>query len=325
VLHSGRFNWTYVLGTGLMDPLFQGHTVIAHEGSGCPDTWPRLIKQHKATIFVAVPAVYRRILERTNASRADVPTLRHCMSAGEGVAPALLGSWRDRFGLEIYEALGMSEISYYVSNSVHAPVVPGSVGKPQPGHRVEVLEPETLQPAAPGHRGVIAVRSDDPGLFLRYWGSCEPDTAKRAPWFVTGDWGHFDSAGYLWLSGRSDEQINSFGHRVSPLEVERVLANHPDVADCACVGQRAGESSLVVAYCILRGGPHSSGTSVAEHILNFGVERLARYKAPRIIYLVEDLPRTRNGKIQRHRLNSERAYGSFSLKREQQGAARLAP
>src|SRR5262249_8379999 len=83
VLHSGKFNWTYVLGTGLMDPLFRGHTAIVHEGSNDADLWVPLIAKHRATIFIGVPTLYRHIIQRTGYERADVPTLRHCMSAGQ--------------------------------------------------------------------------------------------------------------------------------------------------------------------------------------------------------------------------------------------------
>src|SRR5438128_1204573 len=103
VLHSGKFNWTYVLGTGLMDPLYRGHTAIVHEGANDAALWPRLIARHGATIFIGVPTIYRQILQKTRATRADVPTLRHCMSAGEHLSEAVLQGWRERFGLDVYE------------------------------------------------------------------------------------------------------------------------------------------------------------------------------------------------------------------------------
>src|SRR5439155_14236856 len=96
VLHSGKFNWTYVLGTGLMDPLYRGHTAIVHEGTGDAALWPRLIAEHAATIFIGVPTIYRQIVQKTRASRSDVPSLRHCMSAGEHLSDQVLAAWRDR-------------------------------------------------------------------------------------------------------------------------------------------------------------------------------------------------------------------------------------
>jgi acetyl-CoA synthetase len=121
VLHSGKFNWTYVLGTGLMDPLYRGHTAMVHEGGSDAAVWPRLIARHAATIFIGVPTIYRQILQKTRCRRNDVPTLRHCMSAGEHLSDEVLAAWRDRFGLEIYEGLGMTECSYYLCQTRSRP------------------------------------------------------------------------------------------------------------------------------------------------------------------------------------------------------------
>ena len=169
ILHSGKFNWTYVLGSALMDPLSRGKTVIAHEGRNDASTWPSLIARHGATIFIGVPTVYRQILQKTSFTKADVPTLRHCMSAGEHLSDEMFSLWKERFGLDIYEAVGMSEISYYLSQSKHRPIRPGSAGFPQPGHDVRLLDPETRAEVAATEEGMICIPERDPGLFLRYW------------------------------------------------------------------------------------------------------------------------------------------------------------
>ncbi len=310
VLHSGRFNWSYVLGTGLMDPLFQGKTTIIYEGPHLAQNWAALIAKHRATIFVGVPTLFRRILEDSTVQRRDIPSLRHCMSAGESLSPTVMAAWRDRFELEIHEALGMTEISYYVSNGGDTPVRAGSAGRPQPGHQIRLLNPQTLQPAGPREEGVIAIPATDPGLFLGYWNAAEnPASAPASDWFLTGDWATVDTNGYLWLSGRRDDQINSFGHRVSPLEIERALKTHPDVADCACAAQEVEHGTLIVAY-VVPNKTAADDASCAAHLLTFARTRLARYKAPRVIYLVEDLPKTRNGKVQRRLLVPSMAYRS---------------
>ncbi len=125
ILHSGTFNWTYVLGTALMDPLYLGHTVIVFAGKADAARWPRLIARHEATIFIGVPSVYRQILAKTTSAAADVPTLRHCMCAGEHLSDDVLNGWRRRFGLDIYEAIGMSECSYYLSQPRASPATAG--------------------------------------------------------------------------------------------------------------------------------------------------------------------------------------------------------
>ncbi len=303
IVHSGKFNWTYVLGSALMDPLYRGKTVIAHEGRNDAATWPRLIARHGATIFIGVPTVYRQILQKTAFTRNDVPTLRHCMSAGEHLSDEVFAQWQERFGLDIYEAVGMSEFSYYLSQSRERPIRPGSAGFPQPGHDVKLLDPETLREVAQGEEGMICVPADDPGLFVKYWNQPE-ETArlKRDGWFLTGDYARCDADGYLWFLGRKDDIIKSFGYRVSPYEVERVLKGHPGVADCACVAESAGaDKTLVVAYVIAQPGANVT----PDELLAYGRAHLAPYKAPKVVYLARDFPRTPNGKILRRNITPQ--------------------
>jgi acetyl-CoA synthetase len=300
ILHSGKFNWTYVLGSGLMDPLYRGKTVIVHEGKNDANLWTRLIAKHKATIFIGVPTIYRQIVQKTAATKADVPSLRFCMSAGEHLSDDMLAAWRDRFGMDIFEAVGMSEFSYYLSQSVHRPIRAGSAGFPQPGHHIKLLNPETRAEVARGEEGMIAIPDDDPGLFLRYW-NLDEETAKykHDGYFFTGDYARIDDEGYLWFLGRRDDIIKSFGYRVSPYEVERVLKSHPAVADCACVGEEIEKDKLiVVAYVIAQPDQNVS----ADELLKFGQQHLAAYKAPKRVYIAKDFPRTKNGKILRREI-----------------------
>ena len=149
---------------------------------------------------------------------------------------------------------------------------------------------------------MICVPTSDPGLFLRYWNLPE-ETAKlkHDGWFFTGDYARYDADGYLWFLGRRDDIIKSFGYRVSPYEVERVLKSHPAVADCACVGENAGaDKLLVVAYVIPHAGrERHAPTSCSPS----GASISASYKAPKIVYLARDFPRTRNGKILRREIS----------------------
>ena len=301
IMHSGKFNWTYVLGSAMMDPLYRGKTVIVYEGKNDASTWPRLIAKHQATIFIGVPTIFRQIIQKTAFAKKDLPTLRHCMSAGEHLSDEVLSLWRERFGRDIYEAVGMSEFSYYLSQSLHRPIRPGSAGFPQPGHAIKLLDPDTLLEVKAGAEGMICVPASDPGLFLAYWNLPE-ETArlKHDGWFFTGDYARYDDDGYIWFLGRKDDIIKSFGYRVSPYEVERVMKSHPAVADCACVGEAADKDKLlVVAYVIAQ--PGSSIT--ADALLAFGKEHLAAYKAPKAVYLASDFPRTKNGKILRRDIN----------------------
>lgn len=306
IMHSGKFNWTYVLGSGLMDPLYLGKTVIVYEGKNDADLWTRLIAKHQATVFVGVPTIYRQIIQKSSATQSDVPSLRHCMSAGEHLSDEVLQQWRARFGVDIYEAVGMSEFSYYLSQSIYRPIRAGSAGFPQPGHAIELLNPDTHEAVAMGKEGMICVPDADPGLFLRYW-NLDEETAKykHDGYFFTGDYARYDEEGYIWFLGRKDDIIKSFGYRVSPYEIERVYKSHPAVADCAAVAETLEQDKvLVVVYVILQ--PNSIAT--ADDLLHFGKAHLAAYKAPKTVYLTQDFPRTKNGKILRKDIHNKLAY-----------------
>jgi acyl-coenzyme A synthetase/AMP-(fatty) acid ligase len=191
----------------------------------------------------------------------------------------------------------MSEISYYLSQGKDHPIRPGSAGFAQPGHDIRLLDPDTLEEVPPGEEGMICIPEGDPGLFLRYWDLPDEDARlRRGGWFLTGDYARRDADGYLWFLGRKDDIIKSFGYRVSPYEVERVMKGHPDVADCACVGEDVErDKRLVVAYVIAR---EESGVT-PDALLDYARTHLAAYKAPKVVYLAREFPRTRNGKILR--------------------------
>jgi len=301
IMHSGKFNWTYVLGSALMDPLYHGHTVVAYEGRNDPGLWIDLIQRHKCTIFIGVPTIYRQIIQKTESTIADVPSLRHCMSAGEHLSSEMVIAWQERFQQNIYEAIGMSEFSYYISHSLHRPIRPGSAGFVQPGHDVRILNPDTLEEVGAEEEGMICIGMDDPGLFLEYW-QLEEETreAKRNGYFFTGDYAKRDEDGYIWFLGRKDDIINTFGYRVSPHEIERVLKTHALVADCVAFGLDVGAGKTIVAIAILA---HDEISAEQEtEILAYGQDNLARYKCPKQIYVVDEYPKTKNGKVLRKEL-----------------------
>lgn len=281
MLHTGAFNWTYTLGTGLCDPFANAATSVVYTGGKTPETWEKLIRENGVTIMASVPGLYRQMLR---AGFQPAASLRHGLTAGEALAPALLNAWRDQTGLELHEALGMSEISTYISTAPTIPVKPGSPGKPQAGRTVIILED-----------GQFGVHRSDPGLFLRYWGE-EPASGD---WFATGDLGEIDGDGYVWYRGRADDLMNAGGFRVSPLEVEAALLQHPQVADAGVREWRVSETaSIIAAFIVPAEGTHPN----EEAILAFVRERLAAYKCPKQIWFVPALARTANGKLVRKAL-----------------------
>ena len=296
ILHSGKLNWTYALGTAMMDPFYRGKSVVLYEGPTKPDIWPQLIAKHDCSIFIGVPTVYRQILHKTAYGAGDVPSLRYCMSAGEHLSDEILALWRQRFALDIYEAVGMSECSYYLSHHPSRPLRPGSAGVPQPGHDIALLD-ATMQPVPDNVEGMLCISTCDPGLFIKYWGMAdETATSRRNGYFLTGDYARRDSDGYLWFLGRKDDLINSMGYRISPIEIERVLKAMPGVADCVVIDEPIDSDRCIVSACII---PVENQQLQTDQVIAYAAEHLASYKVPKKVRFMASFARTSNGKVLR--------------------------
>lgn len=279
VLHAGAFNWTYTLGTGLLDPWSVGATAIIPAPGTAVEDLPHAIADHSATIFAAAPGVYRRLLR---ADWPQTPALRHGLSAGERLPPATRSAWRAATGTDLHEALGMSECSTFLSGSPERPAPEGSAGYAQPGRELWI----------DGDRLMVSTR--DPGLMLGYWQDGAP-VPPAGDWFDTGDRVEALSDGAIVHLGRRDDLLNPGGYRVSPQEVEEALADLP-VRELAvgCVEVAGGAAVLAAFYA---GDPLDE---VAANTL--AADRLARYKQPRLWLRRDALPRNANGKLIRRAL-----------------------
>ena len=306
MLHAGSFTWTYTLGVGVTDPWANGATAVIYNGPRDPRVWAELIEQHRATLFAAVPGVYRQLMRYTDVRRYDLSSLRHALVAGEALSPQVLQDWRDATGRELYEALGMSEISTFVSSSPSVPVRPGSAGRPQPGRCVAALPVDSAEgtdPVPTGQTGLLAVHRSDPGLMLGYWQRPDEEAELlRGDWFVGGDLVHVDEDGYVYYDGRNDDVMTAMGYRVSPREVEEALASHPTVAEVAVTQLRVRDGLHIVAAFVVPNDPDDPQALDAEVLLMHVHEHIAGYKCPREIIFVDALPRTPNGKLRRREL-----------------------
>ncbi len=301
ILHAGAFNWTYTLGVGLTDPWANGATTVLYNGEKDVQVWPKLMAKTGATMFAAVPTLYRQILKYCDLTAHDLSNLRHGLTAGEALSPALLALWRATTGLNLYEALGMSECSTYVSTGPGMEIRAGSPGRPQPGRCVVALPVDGgTEPLPPGETGLLAVHRSDPGLMLGYWRrGDEEEEVFRGDWFIGGDLARFDEEGYMWYEGRADDVMNPMGYRVSPQEVEAALERHPDVQEVAVTERRVrADVSIIAAFIV----PREGAAPDAESLIKWAVTQLAAYKCPREIIFVESLPRTANGKVMRRAL-----------------------
>lgn len=296
LLHAGAFNWTFTLGTGLLDPWAAGATALVPAEGVTPDQLPLLLKRHDVTIFAAAPGIYRQMLRSSPQLR--LPKLRHGLTAGERLAEPLRGAWTGATGLGLHEAFGMSECSTFVSGSPTRPAPAGFTGYAQPGRRVALLDAEGT-PVPRGSPGTLAVHQSDPGLFLGYFEE-EGETKSRyqGDWFLTGDIGEMAEDGAIRYLGRDDDMMNAGGFRVSPMEVEAALNAHPDVQESAAVEVRVRDDVSVIAAFY-------TGSATPEDLAAYAATCLARYKQPRIFRHTNQLPRGGNGKLNRRKLRED--------------------
>ena len=295
VLHAGAFNWTYTLGTGLLDPWAAGATALVPAAGVTPAQLPLLLQRHQATIFAAVPGVYRQILK--SSITLKLPALRHGLSAGEKLPDSLRTRWADATGTPIFEAFGMSECSTFVSGSPARTAPAGTLGFAQPGRCIAVLDDSGV-PVPRGTEGTLAVHRADPGLMLGYLGHAdETEDRMRGDWFLTGDSVTMRDDGAVEYHGRSDDIMTAGGYRVSPVEVEAALATHPDVADVAVTEVAVSpETTLIAAFIV--SGRELDDAALSGHMS----DHLARYKHPRLFVRVDTLPKSANGKLMRRHL-----------------------
>ena len=294
LLHAGAFNWTYTLGTGLMDPWTLGATALIPAAGTPAEALPDLLRDHKASIFAAAPGVYRQLLK---SKVTPIPSLRHGLSAGEKLPDTTRDAWSRATGTPIMEAYGMSECSTFISGSPTTPADAGTLGRPQPGRRIALLADDGL----PADIGQIAVHTSDPGMMIEYFNAPQ-DTASRMQggYFLTGDIGRRLPSGAIAYEGRVDDMMNAGGYRVSPIEVETALALHPDIAEAAAVELRVKSDASVIAAFYTSADVIDDAQLAAHCATN-----LARYKCPRLFIHVDALPRGANNKLLRRALRTD--------------------
>jgi acyl-coenzyme A synthetase/AMP-(fatty) acid ligase len=299
LMHAGAFNWTYTLGTGLLDPWSVGATALIPAPDVAPEALPELMRQHEVSLFAAAPGIYRRLLR---GKMPALPHLRHGLSAGEKLPAALRAAWHEATGTPVHEAFGMSECSTFISGAPARPAPPDMLGYPQPGRRVAILD-DSGNPVLQDNPGVIAVAADDPGLMLGYLNAAAETRDRYTPdaaWFLTGDTGAMAADGAVRYLGRSDDMLNAGGVRVSPLEIEAAMLAHPAITEAAATELQVRAETRVIGlfYCAETALPEAD-------LAAFATSRLARYKCPRVFVHLTALPRNANNKLSRRRLRQQ--------------------
>jgi benzoate-CoA ligase len=297
--------FAYGLGNAMYFPLAVGATTILWPGAVTPSVVYDIIERYRPTLFFSVPTHYAMMLaHRDTAREFDLSSVRCAVSAGESLPPALLTRFRDRFGVEILDGIGSTEVLHIFISNRRGSVRPGSSGVLVPGYEARLVDEQgALVPR--GDIGSLLIKGDS--TCAMYWNRHEltKDTI-HGQWIRTGDHYYQDEDGYYWFAGRSDDMLKVGGMWVSPAELEHTLLEHHAVLACGVVG-RPDHDDLVkpLAYIVAREGIEPTPELAAE-IQQFARSRVAEYKRPRWVEFVEALPTTATGKVQRFKLR-ERA------------------
>jgi len=271
-----------------------------------PDKALAVIARDRVTVFEGVPTMYAAMLGTDPASRPDVSSLRVCISGGAAMPVEVMRQFEEAFGCIVLEGYGLSETSPVASfNHPHAPRKPGSIGTPVEGVRLRLVDQDRLE-VAPGEVGEIEIHGHN--VMKGYWQRPEETAATiRDGWLATGDMARADEDGYFYIVDRKKDLIIRGGYNVYPREVEEVLYEHPAVAEAAVIGiphDSLGEE--IGAAVVLKAGAEVSPAELSQYVKS----RLAAYKYPRRVWLMESLPKGPTGKILRREVKVPPTAGS---------------
>ena len=300
-LSAAKLFFAYGLGNSLYFPLSVGGSAVCFPGRPLPESMFDTIHTHRPTLFFGVPTLYASMLQVSEAeSRFDLSSLRLCVSAGEALPPEIYRRWKERFGLEILDGIGTTEILHIFLSNRSGKIRPGSSGQVVPGYEAKVVDDDG-SPVPKGELGHLLVKGESTAT--HYWNRHEATKKSMVgEWIYTGDQVYQDEDDYFWYCGRSDDMLKVGGIWVSPVEVENTLMEHPSVLEGAVVGREDADQLVKPqAFIVLRPGIEGSpvlATELQEHVKG----RLAPYKYPRWVDFVEELPKTPTGKIQRFKL-----------------------
>ena len=319
--------WTGGLLDALMPTLYFGRPIVAWRGRFSPELAFSLMQQHGVTHSFLFPTALKAMMKAFAEPRQRYRLrLQAIMSAGEAVGDTVFAYCQDKLGVTVNEMFGQTEINYIVGNcamnghsgaGVGWPARAGSMGRPYPGHRVDVIN-DLGQVCAVGEVGDVALHRrdvhghDDPIFFLGYWRNPQATADKyTGDWCRTGDLATRDADGYLWYQGRSDDVFKAAGYRIGPSEIENCLLKHPAVANAAVVPKPdAQRGNVVKAYVVLSAG-FAPSEDLVQELQHHVRGQLAPYEYPKDVEFIDALPMTTTGKVQRRvlRLQEEQRAG----------------
>ena len=297
---AAKLFFAYGLGNSMTFPLWAGATALLSDQRPTPETTFDLMERFKPTLYFGVPTLYAAQLRELEQAPRNLSSLRLCVSAGEALPPDIFRRWKRLTNLTILDGIGSTELLHiFVSNRLDD-CKPGSSGRLVPGYEAQILD-ENGGPVGHGEAGRLMVKGASAARC--YWNNPEKTAQMmRGEWVNTGDTYMQDDEGYFVYCGRSDDMLKVGGIWCSPVEIESRLVEHPKVLEAAVVG-RADDAGLVKpeAHVVLN-EPADADETLAGELMTFCKDGLARYKYPRWIHFVDELPKTATGKIRRFQL-----------------------
>ncbi len=291
----------YGLGNGVFVPLRYGASVVYKPERATPDLVYGLVTTEKPTVMYTAPTFYAALLAYPEENfEYDLSSLRFCVSAGEALPKPLFDKWKARFGIEILDGIGSTEMLHIFICNRLGQARGGTSGTPIPGYKAKIVDDDGRE-LGPGNTGNLWVSGDSCCAF--YWNKHEKSKATfKGEWTVTGDRYHLAEDGTYSYEGRSDDMLKVSGQWVSPAEVEAAVMEHPTVLECAVVGAKDKDELTKPRAFVLLKDKAKANDALAEELKQYVKSRIAPYKYPRWIEFVDELPKTATGKIQRYKL-----------------------
>ncbi len=296
--------FAYGLGNALTFPMSAGATTVLLPQRPTPELVADILKRHRVTVFYGVPTFYAGFLASSVAPERGEVGLRRCVSAGEALPSDVGRRWSERYGVDILDGLGSTEMLHIFVSNRAGEVKYGTTGKPVPGYDVRLVADDGKIVGTRGEIGELQVRG--PTSAVMYWNNREQSRATfLGEWTRSGDKYVEDEQGYLVYCGRRDDMLKVSGMYVSPFEVEGVLQSHPDVLEAAVVGWPDSDTLIKPKAFVVLKSPEKAGDALKQTLQDYCREKLAPFKYPRWLEFRPELPKTATGKIQRFKLRAE--------------------
>ncbi|MFF2755343.1 acyl-CoA synthetase MbcS [Psychrobacillus sp. NPDC058041] len=298
--------WQKWIWSPFLATLGSGAIGYVYSGKFEPKTYLNKIQEKKVNVLCCTPTEYRIMAKTEGLSEYNLSSLHSAVSAGEPLNREVIETFNRLFSLEVRDGYGQTENTLLVGTMKGMETRLGSMGKPTPGNRVEIIN-DLGEVCAPGEVGDIAVHIETPALFKEYLKDPERTSMQfRGDYYITGDQAKKDEDGYFWFEGRGDDIIISSGYTIGPFEVEDALTKHPAVQECAVVGSpHELRGAIVKAFVVLRDSSIQGSEELVKELQEHVKSLTAPYKYPREIQFIKELPKTTSGKIRRIELREQ--------------------